>query len=398
METKEKPKGPNDPREYVADPNAGKKLCVYAAVVVIVTGIIGSGMWLVIRSAMENAAPSSTVFITALCMVLVAVGVFILWHFTRVAFRDFSDKRSGRIRDWFASYFRRNVRGYVVAHTTYNYGISRTGFTDPFPRGSMRATEITKTFSFVVLWPLGGWFARPQTFWRGRRSKWTVTPINGRHPTATVRVTDGLGSSLRFATLKDATDILAVQLELARLKPNVLDTATDMPFSWLQILEGLSEDRDDARRDRGLAERDREEAERQRAELERQMTVLFDRLHTVAGNPPFDPARPLMERIEDALRQLIVERNFFRGERGEAIKFVDGLAQEIEQGSRLSGTIEALRLLDRMLNWLCWATVKDSPEHRAVQDRLAVVRTKLAEKQKHDRRRHGRKPAATPAT
>lgn len=381
-------------QEHLPIKHGGWKLLGGVIAMFVILAMTGIAFYAGLQLSEQGARASSIVF------ALIAVGGLVV----ELYFACHEETRR-----LLRTYWRRNVRGYVVVHYTEGGRAKRS---DPFPRGHERPINVfLNSYSFVVLWPIGGWFPRPRAYWRAKQSWWSVAR-DTRFPGTPVRVTDKNGSSLRFAEIADAMSFIADRLERAVTEPFWHDSS-DMPFSWLRVLEGLSEQRDDARRDRGLAERERKE-------VERCMASLIDSLCVATGIRPFDPERPLTERaldIVERVRRLIAERDAARGEvdrykdgflpaavkdrdaarqeRDEAVKFVDGLAKEIEQGSRLSGTIEALRLLDRMLNWLCWASVKDSPEHLALQDRLAVVRAKLAEKQRRDRRRHGKGATAT---
>lgn len=385
MEPTEKPRDPNDLREYEAIPHATRSM-VMMGVMAVILAAINAVVWSAGRNALR-AEDSRGVLFAFAALGMAAVSMLAFWVVARSAI---DPDLNETVRGWFKAYWRRNVRGYVTAYWAENGG--PRWFT--FRRGDEYVALANKHPPLVVFWPLGGWFHRPQVYWYARPSRWSAAR-NMRFPCTPVAVTDMNGSTLRFGTIEHAMSFIADGLERAAAQPFFRDSS-DVPFSWLRVLDGLSKQHDDAQRQLALTERERKESERQRAELEQQMEKLFDRIHAAVGGPPYDPERPLMERIEDTLRQLIVERNYVRGERDEMVKFVNELAGQIERDSRISGMIGALQLLDRMLNLLCWSSVRDSPEHLAFQNRLAVVRAKLAEKQRRDRRRHG-KPATPTA-
>jgi hypothetical protein len=305
MEPREKPKDPNDLKEYEPIPDGGKLLC--AAVVLAALAALFTA-----SAAFHHVRLGGLI----LCVALITMAV----------------TRARDTARWLKAYWRRNVLGYTVAHFTEN-GKAYQSFAHC--RVGEGLYEFTNRHPFVVLWPLGGWFHRPTVWWRGKRSWWSVTRdarLGGRLP-ATAKVTDAHGSSLRFGKLEDAMTFIAQRLERAGTRDSV-HVSSDVPFNWVRLLEGLSEDRDDARRGRDEA-------------------------------------------------------------RAEAVRFVRDIAGELKHTDRLAHSIEGLRILERFYNWLCSAfeVMGDKYAQVEAQQGLALTRLELVEKQRRDRRRHG-KPAA----
>ena len=385
----ESSRDPNNLAEHVAIPYGGWKLA----------GGIAIHLWLILCAwALSRYAATELERITTVSWAyLTGGGIF------TIALMLMNLTLLFRQREWLARYWRRNVRGYVV--------IYRTKEDIPWCstiaiRGDEVISRIISAHQFVILWPLGGWFHRPTVWWRARRSGWTVERTGKHFLNATVRVTDTNGNSLRFESLRDAMTIIARRLEYAKMH-STDDGAPDnpIPFTWESAFWDMQAELHDTRHER--------------EDLKRRLSPFFNPPGQVPTDRPFvefaaeqvrrrvaerDAARGEVDRhVQGFLPAAVADRDKARGERDEAreeydkaVIFVGGIADELEATSRLSQSLESLRVLDRIHNWLCWA-YQGKDRHADAQAKLALVREKLVEKQKADRRRHGRKAGTAAA-
>lgn len=121
-----------------------------------------------------------------------------------------------------------------------------------------------------------------------------------------------------------------------------------------------------------------------------------------------DAARGEVDRhVNGFLPAAVKDRDEARKEREEAANFIVQLAEMLEASTRLHDKLQALRLWERVREWLyfhrfptAWNTAVPEPDaakqHDADAGVLAEVRELIKEHERRDRRRHGR--GATAAT
>ena len=318
---------------------------------------------------------------------------------------------TGARREWLSAYWHRNVRGYVPLFwltdvqgedgktcTRLAYAISTAA--DDARNRRLRSVPRDARRSMAINLPLGGWTTLPT---------WIACTDDGMRTTLT-------GWSVRLRAIFETGTVL-VELRKRNHYWSMDERIVTDIRDALRYLEEVATHRNIGH---SVLEHFRwktnqlDVAERDREELRRRPSPYFDPPGQVPTDRSFvefaeeqmrrrvaerDAARGEVDRYEKGfLPAAVADRDKARGERDEALRetkqFVYGVAAEIEKMHRLGDTIEGLRLLDRCVNWLCWTAVQDSPEYRGLQEWLARVRGKLAEKQKADRKRHGRKADA----
>lgn len=343
-------------------------------------------------------------------------------------------------KSWLKSYWRRNVIGPVARFVFVDKPVSdalgewprlqhdiRTRKEDADDRWQTHRTRVACERNVAISFPLGGWFT--QSWIRGidrdqigRLQGWSVKLRAILHTSAVMveirkrnrfwgineRIVTDVGSALRH-------------LEEIATKPGTPASISDY-FHWKALSLDVTT--------------------RERGELERRMNVLFDVIREAAGNPQTliheweekelrligNPAldEPFCDWMKEQIRRLVAERDAARGEvdryrdgflpaavkdRDEAVGELDGQLRSavnfmkttvvpvFEQSSRLRETLEGLRLLSNVLEWLSrQGDGYMSPEERAHYRAMHAGTTeRIAEKQKRDRRRHGKAKAPVPA-
>lgn len=369
--------------------HGGQAIAVMASIVVLLTGF-GAGT-LFLMSGMNRTTPADGAILAIVCLFVAVVILVGAWSCARSLLNL---ERGERIRDGFASYWRRNVVGYVARFVLLipedDTRASRLWCTirtrredDEDRRQTGRVHAPPGESSVAVSLPLGGWFAKPwiRSVDRDQSSCLQGWSVEFRAILNTDLVMVEIRKRNRFWGI-DERIVTDVGSALRHLE-YVASDSTALNRSWSDIVHYL---------DRELVY-----AQREREELEQQKTALFGILHESAGNPSVngDTNAWMIEQV----RQLVTDRDEARKERDEAIKFVGGLVQEIEQSTRLMSTIEGLRVLFSILYWFrCLYFGKEQfPEWEA---KLERVRLLCEEKERRDRRRHGKKavdPAPAPA-
>lgn|GEM_PF-3198371 len=328
-----------------------------------------------------------------------------------IAFMLMNGVLFSRQRAWLARYWRKNVCGRVARFWRMDgvddggrawsdlHSATRTRTEDAEERfQTHRLGDFQPAHPLAISLPLGGWFTSPMIITRDRDVQshlagWSVR-LRAILDTGAVMV------EVRHADRRwdvDERIVCDIGSALRHLEFVAMDTMHVLNGSWSCIIAHL---------DSALAY-----ATREREELVRRLSPFFD----PPGNIPTD--RQSTAFVEEQVRQRVAERDAARETverykwewlpaaiagrdaalhaRADACNFIEIVAMEIEGMSRFSSTIEGLEILERCMKWLHDAAEQGSMVQSQFRDRLAVVRTKLAEKRKADRRRHGRKADTT---
>ncbi|MDO8622581.1 MAG: hypothetical protein Q7R80_05095, partial [bacterium] len=340
MDTKEKPKDPHDPREYRPVPKGGYKIFVMVSTIQVVTAVLG--WWLIVpifsRPVGTHVIPNALLFVL---WAVVSVRFFVKEILPALDEYVLRTARGYRLACWL---------GHPLAGKQLLYRVIAPG------------TPVGDVAQPTLILPLGGWFRRP-TILDPNDHGWTIWPLKRGQ----VRMVGPL------ELLHQDGAASAIALNVVQLTDATGDRHTTTVWGALELLD------------------------------EHGVRMLTDP-HNGTLRRVFGGALAEVRRLTDNLTaQRKVLNNHDEatvkacGEREEAIKFVKGLAIEIGQASRLTDGIEGLRALDRICTWLCQAY--DGTEQLAdAKVKLALVRAKLAEKVKADRRRHGRKAGTSAGT
>ncbi|MDP3771496.1 MAG: hypothetical protein Q8R16_04300 [bacterium] len=334
MDTKEKPKDPHDPREYRPVPKGGYKIFVMVSTIQVVTAVLG--WWLIVP--IFSRPVGTHVIPNAL--------LFVLWAVVSVRFFV------KEILPALDEYVLRTARGYRLAcwlgHPLAGKQLLYRVIAPGTPVGDVAQP--------TLILPLGGWFRRPTiVIPKGQQSPW---PFIGREQVRVKDIAltgpDGTavaiaGSAIRLTDNHGNCMTLTVWQVLDVLEQHGVSVLTGLTQSLMNVLGELSKRTEHLTR------------ERDAAQLEVQRLT------------------------EEATSQ----RN------GAMLGFAEAIIT-IESSSRLKDTLEGLLLLQKLLTRIVAVCQQDSSKEHW-RDRLTVVEARIAEKQKRDRRRHG-KPAATPAT
>ncbi|MDO8599642.1 MAG: hypothetical protein Q7S02_06050 [bacterium] len=112
-----------------------------------------------------------------------------------------------------------------------------------------------------------------------------------------------------------------------------------------------------------------------------------------------DAAERERDETKHELAKAVFECDPLRAEYGEAVRFVERIVHDIEASARLPQSLDGLRIVERLLDWLCVSygegTERSEERHAEYQAKLALVRERIAEKERREQRRHGRKTPAT---
>lgn len=324
---------------------------------------------------------------------------------------------TGARREWLLRYWSRNVRGYTARFWFADAGDLQhiiLPYTEDEKDRAPRHSMTRRLCDVAVSLPLNGRIVRPWLAFVNKASKsviesrlegWSVrlraifdigavmveVRKHNRFWGVDERIVTDVGSALRHLE------------EIATTTGSAASSVSDF-VNWIDIKLDVA----------------RCEREKERKEFAQSMDALFRVLDAATGQAAPPVQGSLADWLVEQVRRLVAERDAARGEvdsykdgflpaavkdrdeareqRNEAVAFVESVATEIAGSSRLLQAIEGLRLLDRIRNWLCRAYT-GTDKHADAQANLAIVREKLAEKEKRVRRRHRKKtdPASAPA-
>ena len=355
METKEKPKDPNDPREYQAIPHAIQGIAI-VAVVAAVLGAINVGIW----SAGRNVprAEGHWILFAFSLLGMAAVSMLALWGIARTAF----DIQSGQgVRAWLKAYWLRNVLGYRLA-CFFGHPLAGKPLLHSIIAPGAPVVYVEQP---ALLIPLGGWFRRP-TIVMPKDLQFPlpyvgpgqieIERLDLLHQNGTERAI--AGSVLRLADRQGNRMTLTVWQALEIIERHGIGVLTGLSQSLMNVLGDLSRRAESLTNDAQRITAERDEAKR---------------------------------LADESAKQL-------EGAGFQVIAFLQKTIKAIEESSRLKDGLEGLLLLRRLHSETikrCEAAslARVTDLHRA---QLAVVDAQIVEKQKRDRRRHG-KPATTSA-
>lgn len=306
-------------------------------------------------------------------------------------------------KPWLRAYCRKNVRGYIAWRLVVaGNGTGEQEF-HLCNRGDHDAHPPRHTVSISI--PLGGWFAKPQVFWRGKPSRWRVLPRQETDTRDVVRLRDSHGAVM-VMPIEDALCIIGERLARALHEPFFHDT-TDIPFSWTDIHIETREQRDDTKRDLS-----RVEASRRTISDELATTVLALTKEQAAHQRTREQAE-IRERQLDIDRQLIadqrdaaqVEAQQYRekavcaeaqleltdGLYRETLVFLEGLVEQFKKSGRCRAHLESLRILHRLLHFLPSRFGDSSEKFMRYSDARAAVSGQIHDLERRDKRGHARR-------
>lgn len=257
---------------------------------------------------------------------------------------------------WLERFWHRNVRRYIARfYRTRNGGERQLGYTMRTTRESRRVSQRPNENPLAIDLPLNGSRGRilcNDDFWRKGLEGWSVR-LRAILDTGTVmvemqyrnrqwgideRVVTTVGRALRFLEIVASGG-----------------TMSSLSSGWSDIVAYLDTDLHSTRQER--------------------------------------------DEVRHELAKAVFERDPLRAEYGEAVQFVANIIRDIEASDRLSRSLDGLRIVAHLLDWICVCYGEGSERSvercAAYQTKLALVNAKLTEKEQRDRRRHGRRAGAS---
>ncbi|MBI4449907.1 hypothetical protein HY634_02515 [Candidatus Uhrbacteria bacterium] len=348
MDTRAKPGDSHDPREYRPVPDGGSKILT---LLTVITAITGGLSWYLYRST--DGTSTSTDVDAALSGTL-----FVVWLIALVFFVSTAGIQI------LSAHWLRTVRGYDVAcwifrPTVFPERGPELRFEVLYPNRIRRDYNVAQP---TLILPLGGWFRRP-----------TILEPKDHRPTAWPLKRGQVRMVGSFELLHQDGVERAIAGNVVQLTDATGDRHTTTVWGALELLEKHG------------------------------VQMLSDP-HDGTLRRVFSGALLKVQRLTENLTAIhrVVENcnENIDKERGRMKAFLEDSISAIEHSGRLKGTLEGLRILKRLLDEMaamCYYVEMDAKASNAYHARSADVTDKIVEKQKRDRRRHG-KPTATTGT